>query len=656
MRGIARYRLTALFGLTAIIISGLAIPALAQDHSSPEWGILYSTEQYRDRLAEDPTAGASVVFDRGLITVGPGFKFTFERRRRIQIFRADAYRFANVEIPYHKSDKIETVEAHTLTKDGRRVEVTGDQFYKNEAGDWRTLVFAFPEVSPGCVIEYRYTLVSRNFYYLRPWVFQDEVPSEYSELAVRLPEGFEYTAVVNNSDYVLGPDTLEYTSMRHHDQKVRQFTWHARNLPPLVSEPLVTSMLDHRVILDFQIVRYRDGSHVWEFVDTWSDLAGQVKRAYDPLLRPGEKWPTWEAPRADVSGGHAERLLARRIYEFARDSVALGDKAYSVYDGDLRSARTVFRDRRGNAIEKNLLLVALLRHHGYSAWPVLISRRSHLRFDHRDHRLDQFDHVIVLVEINGERVYCESNIANAWLGYLPPDDQVDAGVVIGYPNSDEIVMELPAPPIDVRTMADGSIDLRPDGSAAGHLEIEVSGQAAYELVCALADHDTVGYLHSEWFPGIIPTAINIVRDKLDQWAPIRLTVDFEWPEAASSVDGDRLFIRPAQLHPFSGNPLLCAQRRYPISFDTPWSEDCRMIWRPPAGFSLSASPIPQHVSGDGFEFRSAVSVGDNGEIIAQRFWHVSRRDFAVRHFEKLREMFATVDLAQKGLLLLYREN
>ena len=99
------------------------------------------------------------------------------------------------------------------------------------------------------MVEYRYRLVSRNFYYLRPWVFQNGVPCEYSELAVRLPEGFEYTAVVNNATFVDGPDTLEVTSMWHKNQKVRQFTWYTQNLPPLSTEPLVCSPLDHRVLI-----------------------------------------------------------------------------------------------------------------------------------------------------------------------------------------------------------------------------------------------------------------------------------------------------------------------------------------------------------------------------------------------------------------------
>ncbi|MEW5701554.1 MAG: DUF3857 and transglutaminase domain-containing protein [Candidatus Zixiibacteriota bacterium] len=613
------------------------------------------TEQRRDRLADDPSAGAAVVFDGGLIVVGPGYKFTFERHRRIQIFRADAYRFANVEIPFHSSEKLELVEAHTLTKDGRRVPVDPSAFYRTQTGEWQKVVFAFPEVTPGCVVEYKYKIFSRNFYYLRPWVFQNEVPTEYSELVVRLPEGFEYAAVLNNAEFVQGPDSTMFASILHRNQTVRQFTWRSRNLPPLVPEPLIASLLDHRVLLDFQIVRYREGNYTKEFVDSWSDLAGQVRRVYVSLLHPASSWRPWgKLPSIGGEGAAwARRQLARRIYQFVRDSIALSGVAPSVYDVSLQPASVVLAQRRGNAIEKNLLFVALLRANGFAAWPVLISRRDHLRFDSRDHRLEQFDHTIALVSLNGEELFCETNVAGAWLGYLPPDDLVDAGVVIDRRDVEDVIVDLPAPPVDRDVYADGSVYLQTDGSATGHLELTVVGQAAYELLCALSDHDTVGYLHREWLPGIVPTSTVVVTDPDNDWAPIRLSVDFAWPGAAT-LDAQRLFIRPAILRRLDENPLMAANRRYPISFDYPWSEDCRVVWHLPAGYQFADLLSARTMSGDGYQFRSSV-IADGNHVIASRYWRVERRDFGALFFPELRELFNTVQLAQRGLVVLYRE-
>ncbi len=648
-------------GLLAILVMAAGVlclsgPVFAQSGWGLPWGHMIPTEVDRDALEFDPSAGASVVFDRGLITVGPGFKFTFERHRRVQIFRTDAYRFANVEIPYHSSEQIEFVEAHTLTKDGQKVEVQLSDMHEARTGEWRKLVFAFPEVQPGCVVEFRYKVLSRNFYYLRPWVFQSEIPTERSELSVKLPQGFEYAAVLNNSDFVSGPDTVEIASVSHEDQKIRLFTWRAHSLPPLTPEPYMASILNHRVLLDFQIVRYKDNNHVREFVDTWEDVAGQVRRVYAPLLKNEDSWPIWGQIPMDLRPADLtkqKRELARRIYSFVRDSVALSGAAVSVYDSEIKSARVVMSQRYGNPLEKNLLLVALLRYHGFDAWPVLISRRSHYRFDSRDHRLEQFDHAVVLLDLDGEEIFCETGTPCAWMGYLPPNDQVDAGIVVGRENVKSVVIDLPAAPVDRDVMAEGLINVLPDGSATGTLDLWVGGQAAYELLCALADQDTAGYLHENWLPGIRTGRIEIQRDPENEWAPVRLTTEFDWPNAAD-VDGNRLLIRPALIHALEGNPFLTSHRRYPISFDTPWSEDCRIEWRIPDGYRFGDLPSGRDLVGEGYEFRASI-VTEANSIIASRFWRVSQRDFGVRRFEELRELFNTVKLAEHGPLMLYRE-
>lgn len=626
---------------STVALSSLA--ALAQDAGAPEWGIL-SRGEIRTRLDDDPSAAASVVFDRGIITVGPGFKFTFDRHQRIQIFGPAGYQFANVEIRHHPSEKIERFEAHTLTPDGRRVGLKSDQVFESKTGDLVKRVFAFPEVSPGCVVEYRYKLVSDNFYYLRPWAFQREIPTEYSELAVRLPEGFEYEAVLNNSDLVAGPDTSYYTSVLHKMTQIRQFTWRSRHLAPLIVEPLVSSLLDHRVQLDFQIVRFRNDQKVFEFVDSWPDLAKQVKHVYKPLLRPDEAWPRWsETDR---------RVLARRIHQFVRDSVALIGESPAVAGSGLRSARVVYAERRGSALEKNLLFIALLRHHGLDAYPVLISRRDHLRFDRRDHRLDQFDHALVMLELGEERIFCDANIPGAWLGYLPPNDQVDLGVLIGHPTQEEVVIEIPSAPVESSAKGLARVQLNPDGSATGVLEAELTGEAAYELIRALADHDPDGYIQKHWLPKAIPSDLSVKRTG-EEFAPIQFTAQIHWPEAADTDEG-RLFLRPSIMRRLDENPLMTSSRHYPISFETPWSEECRIIWTPPAGYEINELPAPRDMVGDGYEFRSSV-VMDGETVVATRIWRMTKRDFPVARFEDLRELLNSVQLSQRGLLVLYQE-
>jgi len=299
--------------------------------------------------------------------------------------------------------------------------------------------------------------------------------------------------------------------------------------------------------------------------------------------------------------------------------------------------------------------VALLRYHGIDAYPVLISRRNHLRFDPRDHRLFQFDHALVLIEDGDQRTFCDVNTPCAWLGYLPPESQVDAGVVIGHPALEKVVIEVPEPVVANEVKGAASVTLRPDGSAFGHLEATVSGQAAYELLQALADRDTVLYVQDHWLPGAIPRDFYIERTSDDDdTAPIRFVTDLEWGEAAT-VDAGRLFLRPSILRKVKTNPLMTSTRRYPISFETAWSEECQIEWNLPPEFELTELPAARETTGDGYEFRSSVTK-DGNRIVASHIWRVNKRDFPVTRFEDLRELFNTVQLSQRGLLVLYHDS
>ena len=140
MRERTRHTALLLGGWATVILVGTAVTATAQDDSRPTWGQQTPTEYRRDRLSDDPGASASVSFDRGMITVGPGLKFTYERHRRFQIFRTSGSHLANIKIPYHKSEKIEKIEAHTLTPDGRVVPVKSRDFIQEKTGDWRATI------------------------------------------------------------------------------------------------------------------------------------------------------------------------------------------------------------------------------------------------------------------------------------------------------------------------------------------------------------------------------------------------------------------------------------------------------------------------------------------------------------------------------------
>src|SRR6202012_272653 len=59
--------------------------------------------------------------------------------------------------------------------------------------------FAFANVKPGSILEYRFKLTSKYNIYLPTWDFQDEIPMRYSELSVAIPDLFYFRTVPHYS-------------------------------------------------------------------------------------------------------------------------------------------------------------------------------------------------------------------------------------------------------------------------------------------------------------------------------------------------------------------------------------------------------------------------------------------------------------------------
>jgi len=623
--------------LSLLIVLILGVFTRADEIPEPPWGFLAPLEMGRDYLADDPAADAAVVFDKGDIIVGPGFSFSLLRRCRVQIFSPAGYRYATTKIPYHRGEKIINLRAHTITPDGRRVEVPEDRIYKIDNGRWRALVFAFPEVTPGCVVEYKYELQSRDFYYLRPWIFQTEIPTEYSQLVVHLPPGFEYAAVVSGDGQISSPTKGEYYSPEHRNSRLRTYSWVARDLPPLRPVDYLTSIEDYRARLDFQVIRYRTRDADREFIESWPDLIERVRIWYDDLLHLPKK--SRERVAQLASDVYNIPAYANRAYEFCRDSIALARSTGSVSAEDLRLVADVLEGRRGSAVEKNLLLIALLRWAGLRADPVLISTRDHLRFDPRDRRLDQFNHVLVRLELQNKIHFLDTTDPAGWFGLLPPTACVERGVWIA-PHGGTII-EIPPPIYDHSADLQAELTLNADGTASGRMTGTLVGYRAWEWARKSTPAEFEQFIRSTLISrtaDITVVRVDIPPDNADD--TVHFSMEFVW-EGAAMVGADRLYIRPSGLFGLAENPFINPERQYPISFAFPYQDRAQVVWHLPPGCALVEVPDGGMTQANFLAFSCEFSSAAD-KVIARRKLSVERRDFPRSAYGEIKGFFDRV--------------
>lgn len=88
------------------------------------------------------------------------------------------------------------------------------------------------------------------------------------------------------------------------------------------------------------------------------------------------------------------------------------------------------QNKVGSIVEKNLLLVNLMKRAGFVAYPVLISTRDHSRLIVNSVQTQQFNRVICGVEFEGDLVLCDTEEPYCPFGILPYQDCNEDGLLI----------------------------------------------------------------------------------------------------------------------------------------------------------------------------------------------------------------------------------
>lgn len=326
-----------------------------------------------------------------ITTIGYDIRIRIERRIRIKIFDRNGFDAGNITIPYirqYKKSKINDVSAYiyNLDSNGRitTMKLDNDQIFKDKSKEGiSTISFAFPNIKPGSVIEYRYTHIEKNSLHIDPWYFQNKLPTALSVCKFIYPGGvmrFDYR-------FITVADVIKEFNVKH-TQSIRTFT--QKNLPSFVSEPMMSSVKDNLQRMEFAFIPFRNGS--------W--------RAYNEALLAA---PFFGAQmHTKITGTESILDSAKKIspnsdkvhfiYQRVK-SLLKWDGTMSFYSDDLSE---VWKSRSANSAELNLTILNLLKKSGVKAYPLLISTRENGMPDMNFESLGQFNGVDILVSDNSE--------------------------------------------------------------------------------------------------------------------------------------------------------------------------------------------------------------------------------------------------------------
>src|SRR5215467_9463198 len=314
----------------------------------------------------------------------------------------------------------------------------------------------------------------------------------------------------------------------------------------------------------------------------------------------------------------------------------------------------------GDSEELTVLFVAMARSAGFDASVVMVPDRKRQFFVHDWTSRRQIDNRIAAVNLNGKDVYLEPGTRFCPYGFVRWNHtEIDA---LKLDRKGGQFVKAPSMGYDKSvTHREAQVELSQDGTLKGAIVLEFKGAEALEHRLDAIDRDEAGRkkdLEDElklWLPTGTVVKMAIAQGWEDGDAPLVARFDVEVPNYAT-LAGKRLLI-PAFLFQSKENQAFAhAQRKYPLYFPYPFTDNDTVTLQVPSGFAPESIPAAQDAKLGTTARYQNVSNFDGIRFVSQRQLAFNGIYFDLDKYSELKSFFGKVQAGDEQQAVLHGGN
>ncbi len=642
----------------------LIVPVLkivAQEKSPVKFGKISVEDFDLSKYNIDSSASAVVIADIGSSSfegnVKGWFTLVFKHQKRIKIINKNGFDAANITIPLYfdgrSEERLEKLKAVTYNVDnGKVIETrleTGSVFKDKISKNKVIRKFTFPAVKEGSVIEYSYTVESDFLFNLQPWQFQGDHPVLWSEYEVKIPQFFRYVflnqgyipyylnekdiawqtySVVADGNSATQSDYLKITA------NVQKNRWVLKDVPALKEESFTSSLDNYISKIEFQLAEFREPLQPKQILGNWQTVNEELMKDEDfgAALSHQNNWLD-DDMKTIMAGAGSPAEKAQRIYCFVRDNFTCTNFSTKYLSHPLR---TVLKNRNGSVAEINMLLIAMLRHGGIEADPVLLSTRDNGLTSDMYPLIHQYNYVIAEVRINNSNFYLD---ATHFLGFGKLNASCYNGHarVLGsqsrpvYFESDSLVERKVTSVFMVNDEKEGIIGRV--NSVLGYYEsLKVREQIRKD-----GESNYFQAMKSAYATDLeIKAQVIDSLKRLEQ--PLQVHFDFNM-----NMNEDIIYFNPIIVEGYKENFFKAAERKYPVEMPYTFDETFVLSMEVPKDYSVEEIPKSARVSFNENEGAFEYSIANQDNVIRLRTRVLLKKaNFLPEDYASLREFFSYI--------------
>lgn len=536
-----------------------------------------------------------------------------EVHEKIKIYNKEGFDHATHELQLFKggstSEAVSKIKAITYNlENGEVVEskLEKNQIFKSEFNNnFNEVKFTMPNVKEGSVIEYKYKITSPYYWSVDEYKFQKDIPIKKIVASLRRPESFVFKPTYKG--YLsFFPKTTKHTDSRIGETMVKE-TFVIDNVPAMKEEPFVDNINNYRAGVSYELSSINSPTRHRSFSQTWGDVAKSIGNSDDYKKQLDKSKSFNEELDALLEGVASKNEKMEKIFKYVKDNIK-----WNGYDGKYfnKGIKKALKEKKGNAADINLTLVAMLRYAGIDAHPIVISTKDNARpfFP----TLDGLNFVVAYAVINEKPFFMDATSEFSDINMLPVRDYNWEGLLI---NNLERVWKKVSLSKPNQAMAQYQLkaQLSDDGSFEGSYKSKLIGHYAFNFRNGFKDEDEEEFVTSreDDFNDIEISDYEIENADVYEGNVVE-QFNF-YHEDGAEVLNDKIYFKPLSFLGMDENPFKSDERMYPIDFGYPFKDMYFVTIEIPEGYEVESNikPSMMKTPNGNAEFRYSVTVMGN---------------------------------------------
>jgi hypothetical protein len=443
---------------------------------------------------------------------------------REKIFTEEGRKYADVEIPFFKEQAdVHSIKARSIRPDGTIVNFDG-KIYEKEIVKARGLkylakTFTLPDVQPGSLIEYHYTVDFREYYVFDShWTLSEELFTKRGKYSLKPYGEFALQwSWPNGLPAGTAPPAKQGGTIRMESQDIPAFQVED-DMPP-------EDTMKFKV--DFS---YSEGTIEKEPEKFWKKRGKKLNDEVEGFT--GKRRAMEEALAGIVSPSDAPEVKLQKIYarvqqfrntSYEREKTEQEQKREK--EKEIKNVEELWKRGYGNSLQIPWVFLSLARAAGFETYPVWVASRTDHFFNSNLMKASDLNSNVVLVKLNGKELYLDPGSVFTPFGLLPWGETGVRGLKLDKDGGSWVTTPIPESSVSkIERKADLKMTL--DGSLEGKLTVIYSGLEAEWLRIEERNEDEA---HRRKF----------LEDEVKEAVPVGIEVEItnkpDWASSASTL-------------------------------------------------------------------------------------------------------------------------